>query len=456
MVTPEFGQAYSVPYEFYASVSGLVPKTFFTLNQHKLTTMERSVGYQYETADDVYIQMFVTANSGLTPANKYSVYEHARAYFNKYTPPNYQWQSQLILDLFRSNPMAVVLTDTLNSLNDVAFGDYDALDYQSVYVQITGTYVATIAFEVSNDGVNWVAKNLVNAGSGLGSSTTTNNVFSGDIGARYFRVRMSAFTSGSATVTLAFSVMSQFNPIGTQTVQGTVNANLYGVAEQAETTTNLAASATYTGATRDLGSTATGRTTLIRPVVLHTAGSNPGSLVLQESTDGTTWRETRRVPVPSDASYRTFEFPIHLRYYRFLFINGATAQTAFFLQAIRSQGEGGTMDAKSNLSFLLSTTALAASGTFTGPTLDLGDNHIWNTARARVNLGTASTTVTIRIESSHDGTTWAASAAGTTTTTAAGLVVLERPVTERYIRLVVVNGATAQASNQITLNLVSL
>lgn len=33
---------------------------------------------------------------------------------------------------------------------------------------------------------------------------------------------------------------------------------------------------------------------------------------------------------------------------------------------------------------------------------------------------------------------------------------LERPITERYIRTIVTNGATAQASKQISLALVSL
>ncbi len=245
-------------------------------------------------------------------------------------------------------------------------------------------------------------------------------------------------------------------PSGTQAISGTITATLAGVAEQTESSTNLAGGASYTGASRDAGSTASTRTTLIRPMVMHTAGLTPGTLILQESTDAATWRETRRVPIPSDSSYRSFEWPLHMRYYRLVFTNGATAQTGFYLHAVRSQGEGGTMDSHNNLNFLLSTTALGASSTFTGPTLDLGDNHIWSDVFARVNLGTASTTSTIRIESSTDGTIWTSVAADTISTTAAGLFTIQRPVLARYLRLVVVNGATLQASNQFSMTLLSL
>ena len=346
------------------------------------------------------------------------------------------------------------VTGSLGALN--ATLQFDALNFQSVSLQISGTFVGTVTFEVSNDGVNWGQKAMVPSTMGGPVTTATGpGMWACDVGARYFRVRMSAYTSGSATITLEFSAASQSNNISTQTVSGSVTANP-NLVEQAESTTNLAASATYTGASRDMGTTVAARRTLLRPMVMHNAGVNPGTLVLQESTNGSTWLETRRVPIPSDGSYRTFEWPLHLRYYRLLFINGATAQTGFFLQTVATQGEGGTMDAKSNLSFLLSTTALGASATFTSPTLDLGDNHIWNTVRARVNLATASTTATVRLESSHDGTIWTASAAGTVTTTAAGLIIFERPITERYLRIVVVNGSTAQASNQISLALISL
>lgn len=352
-------------------------------------------------------------------------------------------------------PAGEVVTGALGAVNSSVGGAVDALNYQSASVQVAGTFVGTIVAQVSNDGVNWVTKQLISAAGGTVTSMTAATLAGADIGARYFRVLMTAWTSGSAAVTLEFSAASIANSLATQSVAGTITANPNQV-EQAETTANLAANGVYTGASRDMGTTVASRRTLLRPLIMHNAGTTPGTLVLEESTDGTTWRETRRTPVPSDASFRSFEWPLHLRYYRLRFINGAAAQTGFFLQTVAVQGEGGTMDAKNNLSFLLSTAALGAGATFTGPALDLGDNHIWDTVRARVNLGTASSTATVTIQSSHDGTTWANSPAAQATATTAGIVALERPITERYIRIVVTNGATAQASNQISLALVSL
>lgn len=358
-------------------------------------------------------------------------------------------------------PAGEVLTGTLGALNAVLGETVDALNYQSVSIQISGTWVGTITFYVSNDKVTWFGKTMYSTVNAPVGSSTGNNMFSADLGARYFRIAMTAYTSGSASINMAFSgagyeMVQATQPVsGTVTVNGSVTANP-NLVEQVETTTNLGASATYTGAARDMGTTVAARRTLLRPVISHTAGSTPGSLILQESTDGTTWRETRRSPIPSDSSYRSFEWPLHLRYYRLLFINGATAQTAFFLQTVATQGEGGTMDMKNNLSFLLSTTALTASQTFTGPVLDLGDNHTWDKIMARVNFGTASATCSVRLESSHDGTTWAYNAASVVTTTTADVLYVTRSVIERYHRIVVINGATAQASNQISVALVSL
>lgn len=327
----------------------------------------------------------------------------------------------------------------------------DCQKLQSVSVQVRGTWVGTILFEVSNDGNLWVSKSLVSSASGgLASTTTSNNIFFGDIGARYFRARFSAYTSGTAEVVANINALSYNPPIAPATTVTTSSAN----ADTTASTTNLAAGATYTQGTQDGGSTIGTRPTRIRPVVMHTAGLVPGHLVLQESTDGTAWRETRRTPIPSDSSYRSFDWPLHMRYYRLLFINGTTAQTGFFLQYSAVHGEGSSLDVENNLSFLLSQAVLTAAATFTSSVLDLGDNSNWGTIKARVRLATASATVTVRIESSVDGVNnWAASPDSIVTTTAAGVVVVARGIIERYQRVVVVNGATAQASNDISLAL---
>jgi hypothetical protein len=77
----------------------------------------------------------------------------------------------------------------------------DTLGYSSVAVQISGTYAATVAYEASNDQVSWfgAAGNLVaNAGStGLSASDTGTGIRTFPVTARYFRARVSAYTSGT-------------------------------------------------------------------------------------------------------------------------------------------------------------------------------------------------------------------------------------------------------------------
>jgi hypothetical protein len=77
-------------------------------------------------------------------------------------------------------------------------------------VQITGVWVATLQFEGSVDGVNYsvVVGRAVN-NTALVTSTTTNNTWRFSVaGFQYFRVRASAYTSGTATVNIRQSIAS--------------------------------------------------------------------------------------------------------------------------------------------------------------------------------------------------------------------------------------------------------
>lgn len=82
----------------------------------------------------------------------------------------------------------------------------DVGNYRSVAVQITGIGSATITWEVSNDGTNYVATVLQNVASGIIATTTTaNGIFFGPIAARYFRARVSTYGSGTIVGTAEFS-----------------------------------------------------------------------------------------------------------------------------------------------------------------------------------------------------------------------------------------------------------
>jgi hypothetical protein len=78
-------------------------------------------------------------------------------------------------------------------------------DQSSVAVRLSGTWTATVTPELSVDGVNWVATSLYDPATSTRSATVTANgtyqlLFTG--GAKFFRVRASAFTSGTISVYL--------------------------------------------------------------------------------------------------------------------------------------------------------------------------------------------------------------------------------------------------------------
>lgn len=77
----------------------------------------------------------------------------------------------------------------------------------AVAVQITGTLSATITFEATVDGTNWVAFNMVPAASATAASTATAvGAWSANTGGYAgIRARCSAYTSGSPVVTVRYA-----------------------------------------------------------------------------------------------------------------------------------------------------------------------------------------------------------------------------------------------------------
>lgn len=79
---------------------------------------------------------------------------------------------------------------------------------KSLTLQLTGTWVGTVVVEQSNDNSNWVGTILYDvAGSVMGGSggvftgITLNGMFIANIHARYVRIRVSSYTSGTIVVT---------------------------------------------------------------------------------------------------------------------------------------------------------------------------------------------------------------------------------------------------------------
>lgn len=95
------------------------------------------------------------------------------------------------------------ITGTIGALNAAVTVGVEDVDYFAV--QFTGTWAGTITFECTVDGTNWVSLACVNSTSvalttAVVSTTTNGLFFHPGAFASSFRVRMSAYTSGTATV----------------------------------------------------------------------------------------------------------------------------------------------------------------------------------------------------------------------------------------------------------------
>ena len=117
------------------------------------------------------------------------------------------------------------------SLNADLVPSTDVNAYKWLSLHINGNaYSGTLTFQASNDNTNWISINLLGGTSLNNASTTTtstNALFTGPVYYRYFRVRMTSYTSGTAQGTLqlytssAFYIFNNLNASqsGTWTVQ---------------------------------------------------------------------------------------------------------------------------------------------------------------------------------------------------------------------------------------------
>jgi hypothetical protein len=130
------------------------------------------------------------------------------------------------------------------------------------------------------------------------------------------KVQISGVDASGAAAYMDVRVASA--PTTTVTLGGTSNT------VNSESSTVLAAGATYTGASRDAGSTISNTRFVARAYASHA-----GTLRVDHSTDGTTWRRaTADIAVAADGVAEAVVL-ITTRYHRVVFVNGATLQTAF-------------------------------------------------------------------------------------------------------------------------------
>ncbi len=101
-----------------------------------------------------------------------------------------------------------------------------------------------------------------------------------------------------------------------------------------ETNTNLAANATFTGASRDVGS-ASGANSRYSAFNVVSIADQVGVLRVEMSRDGTTWKRASADIATAINVPMTLSVPIVSRFYRCVYVNGPTAQagTAFMINS---------------------------------------------------------------------------------------------------------------------------
>lgn len=100
--------------------------------------------------------------------------------------------------------------------------------YNSVVVQLAGTWAGTQTFEVSNDGTSWnaCAGWAVAGGAAPVTSATANGHWVLPCAGRFFRVRFSTYTSGIAAVNLVLKNQPAFFPTSSPSIAANSSVNL--------------------------------------------------------------------------------------------------------------------------------------------------------------------------------------------------------------------------------------
>lgn len=92
-----------------------------------------------------------------------------------------------------------------SALNADLVPSTDVSAYKWLSLHVSGTYSGTVSFQASNDTVNWANVMLMPAGgfsSGQTSTTSANIIYGAPVQFRFFRVRMTGYTSGTVNGTL--------------------------------------------------------------------------------------------------------------------------------------------------------------------------------------------------------------------------------------------------------------
>lgn len=233
-----------------------------------------------------------------------------------------------------AQPLPVIVPDTTASGSLAAANAVVSIplnDDSGVNVEISGTWAGTIVFEGTVGGTVFNPLNGVSSStSAPSSSTTVNGLYRLTPAAvATLQVRMSVFTSGSATIAIRASGATG-GIFANQILPTKVNEN--GIVSTLNSTAvNLAAAGVFTGTFEDIGEFST-----IMVSVFSSHASATDGLVIQQSSDGVNADLTDSYSIPATTG-KTFSFGVQAKFYRLMYTNGATLTTALRIQTLLSK-----------------------------------------------------------------------------------------------------------------------
>lgn len=209
-------------------------------------------------------------------------------------------------------------TPTVNSSALFALSSENMVSVQASLLGAGGTMVIETSYD---GGINWIRPSVYQPG----TQTYTNGFTSpfvalvSTVAATHLRVRSTVSWSGVATVKIIRTVNNS-------------DINLIGIVSNANSTTaSLGAGATFTGTAEEVSDYASITVQVFTDQASAASGFKP-----QYSIDATNWDDgdSYTIAITPAGNGKYFSFPPQAKYFRMVYTNGGTIQTAFRLQTI--------------------------------------------------------------------------------------------------------------------------
>lgn len=138
--------------------------------------------------------------------------------------------SSLVSDRLKTQTVldSTTITGTANTTNGLVTSSTDCSNYTFLSLQLTGTWSGIITFEFSNNNTDWISGVLYNLSTtGAPNTVTTGNgIYYGNKQGRYFRARLSTYSSGTVNGALSLSSSPTTPAFPVTIISGTPSVNL--------------------------------------------------------------------------------------------------------------------------------------------------------------------------------------------------------------------------------------